>query len=94
MIPESAPLMCRMSALAATALALSLAASPAMAKPPKAAPAVVSTAAAPDAPRPASAEERSLAARLDPLARAAFWGRESDLDPRDAPSCRGTSWFR
>ena len=38
MIPESAPLMCRMSALAATALALSLAASPAMAKPPKAAP--------------------------------------------------------
>ena len=35
------------------------------------------------APRKATAEERAMAQRLDPLARAAFWSREFDLDPRD-----------
>ncbi|MES2723385.1 MAG: tetratricopeptide repeat protein, partial [Pseudomonadota bacterium] len=70
-----------MSALAATALTLSLVALPALAKAPKATPAAVS--AMPEGSRRASAEERGLAARLDPLARAAFWGREADLDPRD-----------
>ena len=71
--------MCRLSMLATTALILSLGALPAMAKAPEAA-AVV---AAPGPVR-ASLEERALAARLDPLARAAFWGREADIDPRDA----------
>ncbi|MBR7621602.1 tetratricopeptide repeat protein [Phenylobacterium sp. 20VBR1] len=80
--------MCRMSALAATALTLSLAcAVPASAKAAKPAPVATPAAATPAAPeglRRATAEERSLAARLDPLARAAFWGREADIDPRDA----------
>lgn len=36
------------------------------------------------APQKANAEERAMAERLDPLARAAFWAREYDIDPRDA----------
>ena len=34
-------------------------------------------------PRKATAEERAEAERLDPLARAAFWQREADVDPQD-----------
>ena len=37
----------------------------------------------PAPPRKATAEERAAAERLDPLARAAFWGRESQIDPTD-----------
>ncbi len=41
-------------------------------------------AAAPVAPaRRASREERAAAARLEPLAQAAFWGREIETDPTD-----------
>ncbi|CAN7185744.1 tetratricopeptide repeat protein [Phenylobacterium sp. LjRoot164] len=80
--------MCRMSALAATALALTLGASPALALPfgksaDKAAPADKAPAAAAPAPRKASAQERAQIARLDPLARAAFWAHETELDPND-----------
>ena len=41
-------------------------------------------AAAPAPPRKATAEERAMAERLDPLARAAFWAHEVDVDARDA----------
>ncbi|QUD90838.1 pilus assembly protein TadD [Phenylobacterium montanum] len=34
-------------------------------------------------PHKASAAERDAAERLEPLARAAFWGREVDIDPTD-----------
>ena len=83
--------MCRMSALAATALALALTgvgASPALAFPfgkgADKAPAAEKPAAAAPAPRKASAQERAQVARLDPLARAAFWAHEAELDPNDA----------
>ncbi len=78
---EPVTFMCRMSALAATALVLSLA-GPALAREAKPAPAP--TIAAPAGPRPATPDERALAQRLDPLARAAFWAREADIDPMDA----------
>jgi Flp pilus assembly protein TadD len=41
---------------------------------------------APAPPKPAKAtpEQRAAAERVDPLARAAFWARESDVDPTDA----------
>lgn len=80
--------MCRMSLLAATALALGLAgATPAAAfsfraKPQEAAPEPTAAPGAEGA-RKASAQERALAAGLDPLARAAFWAREVNLDPTD-----------
>jgi Flp pilus assembly protein TadD len=35
------------------------------------------------APRKATPEERAEAERLEPLARAAFWQREADVDPQD-----------
>jgi Flp pilus assembly protein TadD len=35
------------------------------------------------APQKASPEQRAEAERLEPLARAAFWAREVDIDPRD-----------
>lgn len=86
--------MCRMSALAATALAVALASgSPASALPwskakPAAAPVAATAkgdAAAPTAPRrKATPAERAAVARMDPLARAAFWARELDVDPADA----------
>ncbi|WP_269714693.1 pilus assembly protein TadD [Caulobacter sp. NIBR2454] len=41
-------------------------------------------ASADEAPRKAGAAERTSAARLDPLGRAAFWAREAELDSRDA----------
>lgn len=78
--------MCRMSILAATALMLS-AAQPAMAKErekPVADKAQSNVAAPAQAPRRrATPEERAIAQRADPLARAAFWAREADIDPRD-----------
>lgn len=77
---RSPPFMCRMSALAATALALSLFAGPSLAaSKDKAAPA---TAASP-APVKATAQERAKVARLDPLARAAFWANEAQVDSAD-----------
>ncbi|HEX7758525.1 MAG TPA: pilus assembly protein TadD, partial [Caulobacteraceae bacterium] len=41
------------------------------------------TPAAPAPPVKATAQQRAEADRMDPLARAAFWGREADTDPRD-----------
>lgn len=40
--------------------------------------------AKPAAPHKASPAERTAAERMEPLARAAFWGHESSLDPTDA----------
>ena len=40
--------------------------------------------AAAPTPQKANAQERAMADRLDPIAKAAFWNREFDLDPRDA----------
>lgn len=40
--------------------------------------------AAAAAPRKATKEQKAAADRLDPLARAAFWGREFQADPTDA----------
>jgi Flp pilus assembly protein TadD len=78
--------MCRMSALAATALLAVLAIAPAA----LAAPARPAAAAPASRPK-ATAEERAQIARLDPLARAAFWARETDVDPRDAEAGVGLS---
>ena len=82
--------MCRKPALAATALALLMLASPALAwggkkadakkteaKPAAAAPAQHA------APPKATAADRAAVERQDPLARAAFWARILDADPRD-----------
>ena len=92
--------MCRNHAFAATISAAVLTAAmgcsaPAFAWPfgggtakPAVAPASSSTAAAnaatPAKAQKASAEQRAAAARLDPLARAAFWNHEFDIDPTDA----------
>ena len=77
--------MCRMPALAATIL--TLLATPALAaKPekPTATPAPAAPAVAWPPARPkASATQRAEAQREDPLARAAFWARELETDPRD-----------
>jgi len=80
--------MCRMSALAATALALVLIPISGQArekpKPAVSTPAAKVDAAASPAPPPkATPAERAMAQRLDPLARAAFWGREADRDKGD-----------
>lgn len=82
--------MCRNTVLAATALALILAA-PSLAFAHKHdAPAAQASAqqapqdAAKAAPRKATAEQRAQAERLDPLARAAFWSNEAIIDPGDA----------
>lgn len=88
--------MCRMSALAATALSLSLALAatgPAQAglfgksksetAKPAATGATPAAPAAPEPPRKATAEQRAMADRLDPLGRAAFWSRELDVDGHD-----------
>ena len=53
------------------------------ARAPAPAAATQSSAAAPTAPRKASAEQRAEAERLEPLARAAFWANEAAIDPRD-----------
>ncbi len=80
--------MCRTPALAATVLALL--AAPALAaetaKPPSAAPAAAAVRAK------APAQQRAEAARMDPLARAAFWAanwRSTDGTPRRPSACRG-----
>ena len=80
--------MCRMSVLAATALALSLA--PLALEAREKSKAATGQPAKTDAKAPiaapllrASPEERRMAQRLDPLARAAFWGREAERDGRD-----------
>lgn len=80
--------MCRKLALLATVL--TLAGAPALAAAPGAvtsAPILSATSPAasqPDpAPRKATPQERAEAERLDPLARATFWAREVDADPRD-----------
>ncbi len=84
--------MCRNRAWTATILAALLGsialAGPACAWPfgsakPAAAPAA-KPAAQPDAPKKANPQERAVADRLEPLARAAFWAREAELDPADA----------
>ncbi len=77
--------MCRKPALAATALAVVMLASPAFAWGGKKTDAK-QAAAAPAQPAPApkaTAAERAAADRLDPLARAAFYARVLDSDPRD-----------
>lgn len=98
--------MCRMSTLTATALSLSLAflapamADPAPSTPPAAAAkpenkAIPMINAAPrpqaEAPRKASPQDRAMAQRLDPLARAAFWAKEIQIDGRDAQAGVGLS---
>jgi Flp pilus assembly protein TadD len=79
--------MCRKLVLAATSL-IAVAAAPLMAraadapiKPVAAAPAA---AAAPTPPKKATPAQRAEAERLDPLARAAFWAHEAEIDPNDA----------
>lgn len=93
--PEPVTFMCRMSALAATALAAVLAAggpatalpwskkAPAQGEQAAATPAASKAGEAPQPQRKATAQERAQIARLDPLARAAFWAREANLDARD-----------
>ena len=83
--------MCRPLVRAALALALPplmLAAAPAEARGLFGSrPAAARTPAAPPAPtRPAKAtpEQRAAVERMDPLARAAFWARETNADPSDA----------
>ncbi len=86
--------MCRKPKPSATVLAVLFAgcalAGPAAAwpfGPAKTAPAAAAKPApGPAAPVKASATERAAADRLDPLARSAFWARESGYDPTDAPA--------
>jgi Flp pilus assembly protein TadD len=85
--------MCRKLALAATALCLI--GSSALAARPAAPPPALPNAAAPAPPQPAqqappapapvklTAAERAEASRMDPLARAAFWGHAVEVDARD-----------
>jgi Flp pilus assembly protein TadD len=85
--------MCRKRALAATALigaALSLAAvAPVQARSKDADPALAANPKTPAATPPAqprrkaTPQERAEADRMEPLARAAFWAREADVDPTD-----------
>lgn len=76
-------------AFAATALAL-LFATPALAQPssPAASPTPAAAQPSAEAPPPprrrATAEERAAALRADPLAQAAFWSREVEVNPADA----------
>jgi Flp pilus assembly protein TadD len=77
-----------MAASAAVCLACASAADAKDKAPPAPAPAAApaqpaSPAAAPAAPRKATAAERAEAERLDPLARAAFWAHEVEVDGRD-----------
>jgi Flp pilus assembly protein TadD len=80
--------MCRMSALAATAVALSLApmagwAKDKPAKPQPAAAAPTDKAAKPEPRKKATPEQRAMAQRSDALTRAAFWTREVEVDAAD-----------
>ncbi len=82
--------MCRTPALAATVLALF--ALPALAaEPGKAQSAAPTPAAAPPARAKAAPQQRAEARRMDPLARAAFWGREMEIDGRDTEAAIGLS---
>jgi len=94
------PSMCRKPALLATVLTpILLLSVPALAadkgdkagKTPVSAPVSAPVAAQPAAPRKAAAAERAEAARMDPLARAAFWSGEFEADPRDAEAGVGLS---
>jgi Flp pilus assembly protein TadD len=78
-----------MPALAATIL--TLAAGPALAAAPASAPAsaAVAAPAGPVARVKATTAQRAEAARVDPLARAAFWARELEIDPRDTQAGLG-----
>jgi Flp pilus assembly protein TadD len=76
--------------LTATALSFAAAAAlaatppaPAATTPAPAAPAAAQKPAPPPKPIPASAEERAMVERMEPLARAAFWAREVDNFPLD-----------
>jgi len=69
--------------LAGPALAADPTASVAPAKPAQSAP-LPAKPAAPQPLRKALPAERAAAERLDPLARAAFWSHETDVDPMDA----------
>ena len=80
--------MCRKRALLATVLAPVLASSLLMgamahAADKPATPTAPAAATAPAAPRKASPEQRAAVQRMDPLARAAFWGGEFDNDGND-----------
>ncbi len=77
--------MCRMPALAATIL--TLLASPVLAAQPAAAPA--GAPAGPALRAKAGPAQRAEAARIDPLARAAFWARELEIDGRDIEAGMG-----
>ncbi len=81
--------MCRMPALAATIL--TLAAGPALAAAPASAsaPQVAAAPAGPVARVKATAAQRAEVGRVDPLARAAFWARELEIDPRDTQAGLG-----
>jgi Flp pilus assembly protein TadD len=78
--------MCRKRALVATVLAP---AALLLALPAFAADAPKPQAAAAAKPAKASREQRAEAARLDPLARAAFWGTQIEIDPADAEAAAG-----
>ena len=98
--------MCRMSTITATALSLCMVwttaaladPAPQAAVSPVAKPDVVTipmmkpgAAQSPEAPHKASPEDRAMAKRLDPLARAAFWAKEIQVDGRDAQAGVGLS---
>ncbi|MDP3175266.1 MAG: pilus assembly protein TadD [Phenylobacterium sp.] len=74
--------MCRMSILAATALMLTQA--PLALAKERVQPLPATTETAAPARQKATAEERAMAQRGDPLARATFWTREVERDGRDA----------
>ncbi len=74
------PLAAAIAALPGLAMASQAAPAPAQ---PQAAPAKAAAAAP---PHKATAEERAMAERLEPLARAAFWAHEVELDPRESLS--------
>ncbi len=79
--------MCRKLALAATALCLIMApAAFAQAKKPaaKAAEPQFTGKVAPAAPQKATAEQRALADRADPLTRSVFWNQQLSIDPNDS----------
>jgi Flp pilus assembly protein TadD len=87
--------MCRKSVLAATAVTLCLLPLAALAKDKakeaKPVPAAQAQAAAPKPRTKATPAERATAHRIPPLAAAAFWARETDIDPTDEEAAVGLS---
>jgi len=67
----------------AVGTALAAPAQPPPIQPGASAPAAATAPTPPPAPVKATAEQRAEAERLGPLARAAFWAREVDIDPTD-----------